>query len=164
MILLDGDGENQRLLFVKRAAFLKAHPGEIAFPGGKWEPGDDSLLNTALRETMEEVNVSADHVSIVGELPEGMTRKGVVVKPYVGVLNAQSVASVRPNCSEITQCLWGERKWLVQDNRVRTDTFCIGNQFFWSPAYRLEEDIVWGLTARFLVEFMNHFWMAGIDR
>lgn len=57
-----------RLVMIRRAAG-GIHGGQLAFPGGRPEPGDGSMLDTALRETREEVGLTADRVEVLGSLP-----------------------------------------------------------------------------------------------
>ena len=58
------------IFLVQRAPWLRHHPGQIALPGGGREPGDASLVDTALRETHEEIGVAPDRVEVMGTLPE----------------------------------------------------------------------------------------------
>src|SRR5699024_8054066 len=57
------------LFLVQRAPWLRHHPGQIALPGGGHEPGDRSLIDTAVRETYEEIGVSPKRIEVVGALP-----------------------------------------------------------------------------------------------
>src|SRR6266849_8604722 len=70
--LFDHAGETH-LAFVRRAATLRSHSGEIAFPGGAVEPGDDTVVMTALREAREEIGLDAARVEVLGVLPPGFT-------------------------------------------------------------------------------------------
>lgn len=66
-----------------------AHGGQLAFPGGKYEPEDASLLDTALRESWEEVGLDRDSVTIVRSLTPLFTYTGFVIHPFVGLLHKQ---------------------------------------------------------------------------
>lgn len=82
-VFRDGEGE-LRLVLVVRAAG-GAHGGQIGLPGGKREPGDRSLVETALREADEEIGLGRERVEIVAELEELDSRAtGFRVKPYLG--------------------------------------------------------------------------------
>ena len=72
------------LLLTERSANLPDHPGQISFPGGRAEPGDVSLADTALREAREEVGLLAEQVAILGELAPYETVTGYLVTPFVG--------------------------------------------------------------------------------
>ncbi len=74
------------VLLTKRTERVKAHPGEISFPGGMYEETDADTRKTALRECCEEVGVKAGDVEIVGRLDDLVTLTGFVITPYVGII------------------------------------------------------------------------------
>lgn len=74
------------VLLTQRTAHLKAHPGQISFPGGRIEPDDESPLAAALRETEEEIGLSRQHVAVLGYLPNYFTGTGFEVTPVVGLI------------------------------------------------------------------------------
>ena len=76
--------EGLSLLLTKRSEALPVHKGQISFPGGRVEESDRDSVHTALRETEEEVGLSADRVDIIGRLDTYITRTGFEVVPVVG--------------------------------------------------------------------------------
>lgn len=74
------------ILFTKRTEHLHHHPGQISFPGGQVEPGDFSLIDTALRETEEEIGLDRRCVELIGPLPDYLTGTGFCVTPVVGLV------------------------------------------------------------------------------
>lgn len=78
--------EGVSVLLTLRSAHLKDHPGQISFPGGRWEPEDGSPHQTALREAREEVGLDPAQVRLFGCLPEYRTSTGFRVTPVVGAL------------------------------------------------------------------------------
>lgn len=74
------------LLLTRRAATLRKHPGQVAFPGGMRDGNDDSLIITALREAQEEVAIPPEAVKVLGTLPAVTSSSGFQVTPVVGVL------------------------------------------------------------------------------
>lgn len=90
------------LLFTLRASHLRRHPGQISFPGGKYDKSDRSLAETALRETEEEIGIPRQAVEIIGHLPLMPTFSGFMISPYLGfvgehpplTLNRQEVDEV----------------------------------------------------------------------
>jgi len=75
------------LILTKRSSRLKHHPGQIAFPGGKVEPGDDGPVGAALRESWEEVGLPQDRVTVLGTLPQHETVTGFLVTPVLGIVS-----------------------------------------------------------------------------
>lgn len=162
MILIAGVGDCRRVLLTKRAQNLTAHGGEVAFPGGKWEPGDKDLLATALRETREEVGIAPELVRVVGRLPHSYTRSGIQVTPYVGEVAKLPKTHACPR--ELDSLFWVAGADLLQDQRIRTDVFVFNGREYWAPAYQHLHYTIWGFTARVLVQFMNRYWGAAIER
>jgi len=74
------------VLFTQRTAHLKAHSGQVSFPGGRAEPGDASSEETALRESEEEIGLPRGRVEVLARLPEYFTRTGFRVTPVVGLI------------------------------------------------------------------------------
>lgn len=73
------------VLLTERAADLRNHPGQISFPGGRFEPGEDALA-AALRETEEEIGLAREHVDVVGYLPDHLIISGYRVTPVVAAI------------------------------------------------------------------------------
>lgn len=79
-------GEEPTMLFTERAAALSRHAGEVSFPGGLQDPGDEGLRSTALRETQEELGIDRGTIDVLGALPPIHTFvSGILVTPFVGV-------------------------------------------------------------------------------
>lgn len=74
------------VLLTQRTAHLRDHAGQVSFPGGRVEPDDNSPLDTALRETEEEIGLARRHVQVLGYLPEYRTGTGFRVIPVVAVV------------------------------------------------------------------------------
>jgi 8-oxo-dGTP pyrophosphatase MutT (NUDIX family) len=75
--------EGTRLVLIERSGSLRSHAGQLAFPGGKPEPGDPSLLDTALREAEEEVVLARRDAGVLGRLSAVPTPTGFMIVPYV---------------------------------------------------------------------------------
>src|SRR6516162_91821 len=80
-------GGELHVVFTKRREDLRRHPGEISFPGGRYDEGEIDLRATALREAEEEIGLPRDAVEIVGALqPTPTIATGFAVYPFVGVI------------------------------------------------------------------------------
>ena len=75
-----------QILFTQRTDHLQHHPGQISFPGGHMDPGDNTPEDTALRETEEEVGLNRRHLKTIGRLNEYVTRTGFSIIPVVALV------------------------------------------------------------------------------
>ena len=76
--------EGVNVLLTQRTAHLNDHPSQISFPGGRVESGDKSRIETALRETEEEIGLARDRIDVVGMLPDHEMPSGFRISPVVG--------------------------------------------------------------------------------
>lgn len=103
MVIVHGPQERPIVVMTVKSACLPLHAGEIAFPGGKAEDGDESLLHTALRETLEEVGLRIEPEHVAGGLsPVSTLSSGFVIAPYLAVLDG--TPALKPN-SEVAEIL-----------------------------------------------------------
>jgi len=89
------------VLLTQRSKSLKTHAGDVCFPGGKYDETDLSLLNTAFRETYEEIGLKPEHVTILGRLVPLTTIHGIVVFPFVGLINDLEKVELKLNLDEV---------------------------------------------------------------
>jgi len=136
------------LLLTKRAAALKHHPGQIAFPGGKQDDGDADVIAAALREAHEEIGLSPDKVEVLGTLPPHETVTSFHVTPVVGFV--AEPFEIVPEPGEVDEVfavpldhVLDPANYLVQSRRWRGQ---IRHYFVvpFGPYY------IWGATARML--------------
>jgi len=85
-----------RVIFTKRTMNVAKHKGQISFPGGMVEPGDDGPAATALRESREEIGLDPSFVEVVGALDDHITTTGFAVTPVVGFVSPEAVLSPDP--------------------------------------------------------------------
>jgi 8-oxo-dGTP pyrophosphatase MutT (NUDIX family) len=96
--------ETQTVILTKRAARLKHHPGQIAFPGGKQDLTDATLVDAALREAHEEIGLPAHLVDVLGELPPHQTVTGYQVTPVLALIRGHyDVVAEAGEVSEVFQ-------------------------------------------------------------
>ncbi|MCB1649551.1 MAG: CoA pyrophosphatase [Pseudomonadales bacterium] len=89
------------IVLTLRTEHLSSHPGQVAFPGGRQDPGDAGPVHTALRESKEEIGLPADAVRIIGRLGELLMPSGYCVTPVVGLLSSQT--PLVPSPGEVAQ-------------------------------------------------------------
>ena len=93
-IIIRPDGLN--IILTKRSNNLQHHPGQIAFPGGKVDGLDNSLIDTALREAHEEIGLMQKNVEILGLLPKHETITNFKVTPVVGLVDSSYQPRIEP--------------------------------------------------------------------
>ena len=144
-------------LLTLRASHLRNHGGEVAFPGGMWEPLDESPMATALRESEEEIALPIHQVKVLGGLDELSTRGTTWVRPIVGVI--PDTVSLEANKNEIASIFSVPLAFFKEDRRLRTDCFKRivrgSNVTYWVPAYQFGDYEIWGFTATVIMRLMN---------
>jgi 8-oxo-dGTP pyrophosphatase MutT (NUDIX family) len=138
-------------VFTKRHDDLRRHPGEISFPGGRYEEGETDLRATALREAEEEIGLPADAVEVVGALqPTPTIATGYAVYPFVGLI--EPGRSWTPSASEVAEVLelplsallagYARRRLIRRGVPIRTDTYLVGEQLIWGATARILSDLL----------------------
>ncbi|WP_100641413.1 CoA pyrophosphatase [Marinobacter salexigens] len=161
LVPVTDDPGNPEMIFTLRSQNLSTHSGQVAYPGGKRDAEDFSLAATALRETHEEIGLPPDRVEIISPLSQVMSRHGILVTPYVGVV--PEGYPLKPNPGEIESVFSVPLSFFLEDQRERTDAIPFQNQTIHVPCYRWERYQIWGLSAVVLVEFLNAVYDAEID-
>ena len=146
------DGE-LHAVFTRRRHDLRSHAGEISFPGGRRDPGDESLLQTALRETEEELGLPPDAVEIVGALPPTPTvATSYGVYPFVGLIEPGYAWT--PSAWEVDEVL-ELRLSDLRAARTRRRLLHRGIPFR-SDVYDISEQaVIWGATARIVGDLLG---------
>ena len=137
------------VLFTQRTAQLRAHSGQVSFPGGRAEPDDASPEFTALRETQEEIGLAPGRVEVIARMPEYLTRTGYRVTPVVGLV-APPLELV-PDSREVAEAFEVPLAFLLDPaNHQRETRELAGKQVgFWVMQYG--ERRIWGATAGMLM-------------
>lgn len=145
------DGECHVLL-AERSHEVSFHKGQVCFPGGKHEPGDSSLLQTALRETEEEIGLRAEDVEILGELDDSIVvTTGYVISPFVAFVPYPYRFLV--DKKEIQEVFSVPLSVLMDERNLKQDCRTIGNRTFTGYCYEYEGHIIWGATVRIIGQF-----------
>ena len=138
-------------VFTRRREDLRRHPGEISFPGGRYDEGEANLEATALREAHEEIGLPPDAVEIVGALtPTPTMVTGYAVYPFVGVieaglewtLSAREVAEVLELSISDLRAGYDRRRLLRRGVPIRTDTYLVGDNLIWGATARILGDLL----------------------
>jgi len=140
--------EGLRLVYTVRKADLQDHAGQISFPGGSMDPSDGSLLETALREAEEEIDLSRDLVEIVGELEEMyIPPSNFRVSPFVGLLPPGAEMVIAPD--EVEEIFTVPLKELLAPQTFRRMLWRRDGRDYEVPVFAVEEPRreIWGATA-----------------
>jgi 8-oxo-dGTP pyrophosphatase MutT (NUDIX family) len=141
------------VLFTQRTVHLKAHSGQVSFPGGRAEPGDASAEFTALREAQEEIGLKPEQVEILARLPDYITRTGYRVTPVVGLLTPP--LDLVPDPREVQEVFEVPLAFLLDPrNHLRQSREFNGRTVgFYEMPYKSNEGerYIWGATAGMIV-------------
>ncbi len=145
-IILHDAGLN--VMLTQRTAHLYDHAGQISFPGGRAEAGDASTIDTALRETEEEVGLAPRHVEIVGQLPDYFTASGYQVTPLVGLVRPPF--DLKPDSFEVAEVFETPLSFLMNpaNHQRRSVQLEQGQRTFYTMPY--QRYFIWGATAAML--------------
>jgi 8-oxo-dGTP pyrophosphatase MutT (NUDIX family) len=155
LLLLYDDQEQTHVLFTKRTELVEYHKGEICFPGGRREPGDSDLFETALRETFEEVGIQPAHVERIGQLDDIVSRgSNFVISPFVGFLTTSVPYHYSHADREVDEILEVPLAHLLDGTNRGTEVRHLDGQDVEMPFYRFHHHVIWGATARILTQFL----------
>jgi 8-oxo-dGTP pyrophosphatase MutT (NUDIX family) len=137
------------LLFTQRTTHLRSHSGQVAFPGGRAEPGDASAELTALREAQEEIGLRPQHVEVLARLPDYRTRTGYVVTPVIGLLTPP--LALTPDPHEVAEIFEVPLAFLLDERNRQRRTREFQGQTVGYYVFEYQDRVIWGATAGMLV-------------
>ena len=142
-------GAGLTILFTQRTAHLRAHSGQVSFPGGRAEPGDPSIEFTALREAEEEIGLPARRVEVLARLPEYFTRTGFRVTPVVGLI--QPPLELVPDSREVDEVFEVPLAFILDPANHRRATRELNGRTVGYYVIEHHGRTIWGATAGMLV-------------
>ena len=155
MVLLYPKNGEYCILLNKRSEQVEHHKGEISFPGGARDPEDRDPLETALRETEEEMGIKRGDVTVLGEMDEVATRSQFRVQVFAGTI--EYPYTFNPSAIEIAEVLEFPVPALMDPANRRVETHWEDGQPVTSYSYVHEEHVVFGVTARILQRCIEIF-------
>ena len=150
VLLLLSDGPDPNLVYTERAGGLRDHGGQVSFPGGRADRGDEGAVATALREANEEIGLGPDEVHVLGTMPAvNLSVTGFDVVPVVGWRSAESALTPGDPREVASVHAWPVSALADPGRRVsaRHTGRTIG------PAWQFGDLFVWGFTA-FLTDLL----------
>ncbi|MBO8183810.1 MAG: CoA pyrophosphatase [Archaeoglobus sp.] len=129
-----------KLVMIMRSKNLKRSAGHIAFPGGIRE-GDETPVETAIRETEEELGIQASKIEILGYLsPKEVMELKIKIHPVVGIFDRTKIV---PDDYEVKKVLIDDFLKVLKTRRIAD----------WGPNYECDGELVWGASSRILDDF-----------
>jgi 8-oxo-dGTP pyrophosphatase MutT (NUDIX family) len=137
-----------KCLFIRRSEIGEFHKGEVAFPGGGEETGDENIIQTALRETNEELGIVSTDIEVLGTLPEMKTISNYRVTPVIGIIKWP--VNLTPSQDEVARVFSIPITWLMDGAHWKMSEIDIANRgkistIIYDP---YDGENLWGLTAR----------------
>ena len=150
--------EDPTVLLTQRPRTMRDHPGQVAFPGGKVDHGEDAV-EAALREAWEELGIQRDHVRIIGTTDRYQTGTGFDITPVLATVPPD--LAIRPDPREVESWFEAPLSLLMQPASWRE------NEVFWKGAMRRYYELdhegyrIWGVTAAICINLSRRLAWTG---
>jgi 8-oxo-dGTP pyrophosphatase MutT (NUDIX family) len=155
MVILTVINEQLYLLFTHRTDIVSTHKDQVSFPGGLQELNDENLIQTAIRETNEEIGILINENEIIGNLPEQKSISGFQIHPFV--CDIENLENIKLNQAEVKHIFTIPLDWILDHKNWGFETYKSPDgkerQVVFFQKYMNE--IVWGITGQILVSFSN---------
>ena len=142
------------VIFTKRTSHLKAHSGQVSFPGGRAEPEDPTPEFTALREAREEIGLAMERVEVLARLPDYHTRTGFRVAPVVALVPPP--LALVPDPREVEEVFEVPLAFLLDPGNHRRETRELQGRTAGYYVMRYGTYTIWGATAGMLMNLYRH--------
>lgn len=152
VMMLFMEKENKpHVLLSLRTDRVSTHKGQVSFPGGSWDETDKDYLETALRETYEEVGIDPAEIEVLGEYDEYISIMGFHVYVYIGALNRE--VKYTPCEDEIEEILEVPFSIFYNEEFYKCEKVTYEGRDFDVYYYNYGNSTIWGMTARILTDF-----------
>ncbi len=145
--------EGLTLLFTRRTEHLSDHAGQISFPGGRMEPGDGDSVETALRESEEEIGLPRANVELLARLDAYDTTTGYVITPIVGLVRPPLKLAL--DSREVAEAFEVPLGFLLDPANRRRERRLFDGVGFAYDVFEYGERCIWGATAGIIVNLCN---------
>ncbi len=153
MVLVFQKNGEDCVLLQKRSSKVDSHKGEISFPGGKMDPEDETMLDTALRETYEEMGIAPRDVEVLGALDQTATTTGFCTSPFAGTIPYPY--DFNPSEEEVAEVLEVPVSSLMDSANSRDEIRVADGDLEYAPVFAYDGHIIFGATARILDRFLQ---------
>ncbi|WP_291254605.1 CoA pyrophosphatase [Fusobacterium sp.] len=173
----------EHVVFEKRALKIR-QGGEISFPGGKFEEKDGSSKETAIRETVEELGVNREKIEIIGKYGTLINASGMLLDVYIGYLHIDKIEELNFNRDEVEKLVVVPMEFFKY-NKPKVEKIGVKNIPEFSPKdynlperyygawsgnsrevyfYNYQEEIIWGMTAEIIFDFIEELYKMEVER
>lgn len=149
LVPLEHTPEGYRVLLTVRTGHLKTHAGQVSFPGGSEEAGDDGPVETALRETSEETGIRPEFVEVAGLLARYRTITGFLMTPVVGFIRPGYELRRQPE--EVADLFWMPLEQAIDQSAYQRRSLMYRGKIRHFHAQEYRGRVVWGATAAILL-------------
>jgi len=152
LVLIYPQTECLKFVLTRRSEEVASHKGQISLPGGSQEIFDPGPMDTALRETCEEIDVCREDIQIIGALtPLYVSVSDFVIHPFIGYMSERP--AFRPAATEVAEIIEMPLRDLLDPAIKTSERWTLRGTEIDVPFYRVGEHAVWGATAIILSEF-----------
>ncbi|MCC5015982.1 MULTISPECIES: NUDIX hydrolase [unclassified Legionella] len=149
-VIVMHDLTTDSLVLTQRSTEMPEHPGEICFPGGRWQEGDDNLYATALRELREELDIDSSRIQLQRSMALERTLTGYIIQPWL--VTIESIDPYKANLAEVSAVFslpLAEVSNLSNYQEVTVKRYGVDIK---SYQYMASTYFVWGATARIMMQ------------
>jgi 8-oxo-dGTP pyrophosphatase MutT (NUDIX family) len=151
MLLFPHEGKLSTCL-IKRPSTMRNHGGQISFPGGRFEPGDEDLLRTALRESYEEIGTDENQFGIIGALtPIYIQVSNFKLTPFIGW--SETIPNFKIDSREVDELYLIPIENFLWDTTSQFRKVITSHGTFTAPGFYIDRLFIWGATAMIISEF-----------
>ncbi|MGB4343803.1 MAG: CoA pyrophosphatase [Moraxellaceae bacterium] len=155
------DEATPHIILTRRASHMSSHAGEVAFPGGKCDSTDASIIATALRESREEIGLLEESVEVIGELDAFTSKVGLRVQPIIGMVPSDLI--LLPNPGEIESIFRVPVEFFLTEKVSYTHRFRFMGNEVTVPSFNYGDYVIWGLTAFMIVDLIKRAYDHEVD-
>ena len=155
------DEATPHIILTRRASHMSSHAGEVAFPGGKCDSTDASIIATALRESREEIGLPEESVEVIGELDAFTSKVGLRVQPIIGMVPSDLI--LLPNPGEIESIFRVPVEFFLTEKVSYTHRFRFMGNEVTVPSFNYGDYVIWGLTAFMIVDLIKRAYDHEVD-
>jgi 8-oxo-dGTP pyrophosphatase MutT (NUDIX family) len=153
VLILIFPNENNELstVFMKRPKYDGPHSAQISLPGGKYESSDKNIIDTALRESFEEIGISPVDVEVLGKItPLFIPVSNFLVHPVIGISKYRPKFKIdKKEVDYLIECTLD----LLLNADIKQTEFTIKGNIYKIPYYDIKNEILWGATSMIISEF-----------